>query len=277
MIVATYARPAQLTACLESLACLEYPVARFEVVVVDDGSPESLEPVTVVFQSRLPLRYVRRKNGGCGPGRNTGAANARGRYIAFTDDDCRHAPDWLSRLEGYFERDPGAMVGGLCVNALESNRFSAASQLLIDYLLYTANQASASGGYLNNMALLRREFLEMGGFDEGLWMSAEDRDLCDRWARMGKRIVFAPEIRIEHWHRLSWRSFWRQHYGYGRGAFHHRRNEKTVKPSWRFYRDLLLYPFTREPAVAASKSAALLGIAQCATFAGWWSQYRECK
>jgi glycosyltransferase involved in cell wall biosynthesis len=38
IIVSTYNRPRQIVSCIESLSRLNYPPARFEVIVVDDGS-----------------------------------------------------------------------------------------------------------------------------------------------------------------------------------------------------------------------------------------------
>jgi GT2 family glycosyltransferase len=188
--------------------------------------------------------------------------------VAFTDDDCCHASDWLTRLEGYFEKYPKAMVGGRPVNTLRSNPFSIASQLLIDYLLFSANAVPTAGSYLNNIALPREEFVAMGGFDIAFSMSAEDRDLCDRWVRSGKQIVFAPEILIGHAHQLNWRSYWKQHRNYGRGAFQHLRKGIRGPQPLGYYVRLLIFPFTREACGSAIRSSFLLGIAQVATAVG---------
>ena len=108
----------------------------------------------------------------------------------------------------------------------------------------------------------------MGGFDATFSMSAEDRDLCDRWVRSGKQIVFAPEILIDHAHRLNWRSYWKQHRSYGRGAFQHYRKGLARPQPLSFYLRLLLFPFTRETWGSAVRSSFLLGIAQIATAVG---------
>jgi GT2 family glycosyltransferase len=51
------------------------------------------------------------------------------------------------------------------------------------------------------MAVDRRLVLELGGFDERL-DAAEDNDLCYRWLRAGRRLVYRPEMRV--WHH-AWR------------------------------------------------------------------------
>jgi glycosyltransferase involved in cell wall biosynthesis len=53
IIVPTFNRPDKLADCLESLARLDYPKNRFHVVVVDDGSKVTPEPVVSRFFNRL--------------------------------------------------------------------------------------------------------------------------------------------------------------------------------------------------------------------------------
>jgi GT2 family glycosyltransferase len=276
-VIATYSRPIDLEISLQAMSRLDYSKSQFEVLVVDDGSPVPLDAVVRPFGAVMQVRLVRQEHAGCGPARNTGARHARGHYVAFTDDDCRHAPDWLTRLERYFEKYPNAMVGGLPVNALHSNPFSTATQLLIEYLLFSANSVPTSGGYLNSIAMPREEFVSMGGFDAAFSMSGEDRDLCDRWIKAGKRIVFAPEIIIGHAHHLNWRSYWKQHRGYGRGAFHLLRKGAARFQPFGYYGRLLFFPFTRETWGSAIRSSFLLGIAQVATSVGLLQEWRKCR
>ena len=77
VIVPTHGRPRQLASCLESLTRLQAPAGNFEVVVVDDGSPEPLDEVVKPYRNRLDLTLLRQPNGGPGSARNTGAAAAR--------------------------------------------------------------------------------------------------------------------------------------------------------------------------------------------------------
>src|SRR5256885_10298162 len=96
VVVATHDRPAALAACLASLARLEPPPGGFEVVVVDDGSPDPPDDVLAAAADRLDVRLVRReRSGGPAIARNDGVQQARGRVLAFTDDDCRADPAWL--------------------------------------------------------------------------------------------------------------------------------------------------------------------------------------
>ncbi|MSS71915.1 MAG: glycosyltransferase [Candidatus Latescibacteria bacterium] len=134
IIVPTHARPRQLAVCLDALTGLVYPRDRFEVIVVDDGSRTPPEEVVAPFRDRLNLTLLTQPNAGPATARNTGAARARGEVLAFTDDDCVPAPDWLGRLAERFDLSPDPMIGGQTVNMFPDNLYSTASQLLITYL-----------------------------------------------------------------------------------------------------------------------------------------------
>src|ERR1041384_7781769 len=98
VVIPTYNNPQQLADCLQSLAEMKYSSDHFEVVVVDDGSNVSPEPVVNSFLNRLHVTLVTQKNAGPAAARNAGAQVARGKFLAFTDDDCRVSPDWLHHL-----------------------------------------------------------------------------------------------------------------------------------------------------------------------------------
>ena len=112
VIVPTHNRPLQLACCIEALSKLEYPVNRFEVIVVDDGGTASVAELQDAFRDSLSLTVVRQEPAGPAAARNNGARHAKGRFLAMTDDHCAPAPDWLSRLQEAFEQDPDKLYGG---------------------------------------------------------------------------------------------------------------------------------------------------------------------
>lgn len=224
VIIPTHARPCQLAGCLESLTLLQPPAAGFEVVVVDDGSPQPLDEAVKPYCNRLDLTLVRQSNGGPASARNTGAGVARGRFLAFTDDDCRPAPDWLSALARRFEQTPQNLIGGHTVNQLTRNPYATASQVMIDiaYAFHNRDPEAPRFFASNNMAAPADLFRQAGGFDNEDFplVAAEDRDFCDRWLRQGHRMTYASEAVVLHSHDLTLRSYCKQHFTYGRGALH---------------------------------------------------------
>jgi glycosyltransferase involved in cell wall biosynthesis len=285
VVIPTYGRPRQLTACLQSLARLDDSRGVFEVIVVDDGSETPPQAAIAAVGARLDVALLQQSHAGPAAARNAGALKARGAFLAFTDDDCQPAPDWLRTLARRLAEDPECMIGGRAINALPGNPYSTASQLLIDYLYsyYNADPGQARFFTSNNLAVAAERFRSVGGFDTSFpRAAAEDREFCDRWLSRGYRLLYAPEAVVHHAHALTFRSFLRQHFAYGRGAFffhqiRSRRGADHVKvESLAFYRNLLRYPLSQGGGALAVGLAWLLACAQAANAAGFfWERGRR--
>lgn len=280
IIIPTYNRQQQLTRCLESLTQLDYPRQDFEVIIVDDGSHVAFD-IPVSFQNQINITLLRQSNSGPATARNTGAAKARGKYIAFTDDDCTPAPNWLKTLTNQFIQTPDCMIGGYTINAIPENPYSTASQLLNDYLynFYNTNDQQPKFFTSNNIALPASIFQQLGGFDTSFPLAAgEDREFCDRWLNYGYKIIYAPEAIVCHAHDLTLSKYWRQHFNYGRGAFWFRqiksnRESKSIQlESLSFYINLLLYPFFKTSRKSALLIFGLFFISQLANTLGFYWQ-----
>jgi glycosyltransferase involved in cell wall biosynthesis len=276
IIIPTYERPSQLATCLQSLAQLDYPFERFEVVIVDDGGVQSLESVIEQFRGRLDVRLFTQKNTGPAGARNFGAESARGTFLAFTDDDCAPDARWLRALSSYFDRTPERLIGGRTLNALSLNPYSETSQMIIEvvYAHFNADPNDARFFASNNFALPAERFREMKGFDKS-FTTSEDREFCDRWLSRGFRMTYAPEATIYHAHDLTLSALWRQHFAYGRGAlrFHRARSANgkgRFKPDLDFYLKLLRAAASHAPKTRAVQLTALLLWSQLANAAGFF-------
>ena len=223
VIVPTFNRPRQLAACLQALAGLDYPHERMEVIVIDDGSPEAPTEAVETVSHQIAVTLLRQANAGPAMARNTGAAQAKGELLAFTDDDCAPDAQWLRALAVPFStaREP-LLVGGRTVNSLAQDACAAASQSLVDYLYayYNTRPGGARFFASNNIALSVEGFHALGGFDTTFRSAAgEDRDFCDRWLGQGFGLVYAPDALICHAHGMTLSAFWTQHFRYGQAAF----------------------------------------------------------
>lgn len=220
IIVPTFNRPQNLSDCLSAFAKLDYASDRFEVIVVDDGGPVALDAVVAPFQKTMNVMLLKQVNAGPAAARNYGAQFARGKYLAFTDDDCVPAAGWLSSLYEHLNEQLNCMVGGRIANALADNVYASTSQLITDlvYAYYNADPLHAHFAATNNLAVPADLFRALGGFDQA-FLTSEDRDWCDRWLDAGYPFVYAGNAVIYHARQLTLRSFWRQHFGYGRGAW----------------------------------------------------------
>lgn len=285
IIVPTFNRPAQLATCLESLACLDYSLDRFEVIVADDGSRTRLETLVASFSNRLDIVLAHQSHSGPAIARNKGAAQAKGDLLAFTDDDCTPAADWLKTLAARFTETPDIMIGGRTLNVLLDNPYSTASDLLIRYLYAYYNRNPDQAGFFtsNNLTVPKGRFRQLGGFDMFFPRAgAEDREFCERWLRHGFRMTYAPEVLIYHSHRLTLHSFCGQQFNYGRGAFRfhklrarHRLHHLKIERS-SFYVNVLRYPFSEIRDTKKLLFLALIVLSQGANATGFlWEMGRQ--
>ena len=276
IVIPTRHRPLLLAACLESIAASDYPTDRIEVIVVDDGGGSAEQAVEAVA-GQLETVVLRCPGVGPAAARNRGGAEASGEILAFTDDDCRVRPDWLSALVAQLAGEGPRAAGGYTVNALPENRWSTASQRVIDivYAFYNSDRRRVSFLATNNLAVPADAFRAAGGFDP-TFRTAEDRDFCRRWLAGGLELVYVPEAIVLHAHSLTLGAFVRQHFAYGRGAFRfHQRagqdGDGQLQAIGRFYRSLprlMRDEMNGDGAVEIARLVADIGLWQAANGAG---------
>jgi glycosyltransferase involved in cell wall biosynthesis len=281
IIIPTFNRPSQLTACLQAVTRLDYPRDRFEVIVVDDGNRSSAEAVVSSFSNRLNITLITQPHSGPAIARNKGATHAKGQLLAFTDDDCVPIPDWLKALAVRFGETPDDMIGGRTLNVLPDNLYSTASHFIIEYLYsyYNAKSDQARFFTSNNLALTADRFHRIGGFNTFFpQAAAEDREFCQRWLRHGFRMTYAPEALIYHAHQLRLHSFCKQQFNYGRGAlrFHQLRARRRlhhlkIEPL-SFYANMLRYPLSEIQGPKKYLFLALIVLSQGTNAAGFLSE-----
>lgn len=278
IIIPTHERPVQLSKCLRALAHLDYPLDRFEVIVVNDGGTIPLASVVNQFPGKLDLKLCEQKNTGPAGARNFGVTHARGEFLAFTDDDCEPGVGWLRALASCLALDPDRIVGGRTLNALSENPYAETSQKIIEvvYSHFNSDPAGARFFASNNIALAAKHFRELKGFDES-FITSEDRDICARWLAHGRRLSYAPEAVVYHSHDLNLGTLWRQHFGYGRGALRFHRasnNGARFRPDHVFYMKLLRASLVRRRTpsglLSVGQSTLLLVWSQLANAAGFF-------
>jgi GT2 family glycosyltransferase len=280
VVIPTYKRSYELVRCLTAIAKLDYPADKFEVIVVDD-SGELDEDILSPFHNKFNLRLLHQENFGPATARNHGARLAKNDYLAFTDDDCEPDADWLTKFAEQIKATPKHLLGGQITNALESNIYSTASQMLVSYFHNYGEQFNPDFAFFttNNMALLRSKFLSLGGFDESFVIAAaEDRDFSSRWRETNHKMLFLETAIVRHSHNLSWKSFLRQHFNYGRGACHFyalrkiRRKQKIKIEPLSFYIKMFYFPFFNNSIFRASQISFLFFIVQCANAMGYFQE-----
>lgn len=275
IVIPFFNRLDALAVCLESLARLRYPRDRFEAILVNDGGENPADGLAARHSGGIAMRLLRQEHAGPGAARNLGASQARGGWLAFTDSDCSPGEDWLAQLAAALGSEVDLAVGGRVVNTLPGI-FSIASQWQTDYLISYFGTVSDRPTFFttNNLAVPRESFLASGGFDPAFRQAGgEDREFCRRWARQGRRLCWAPEAVVCHEHRLTWSSFCRQHFQYGRGAWRywqlHESTHQFPPQKRRLYFDLVAKPLGMRPFRRGLAISLLQAASQAATAVGY--------
>jgi glycosyltransferase involved in cell wall biosynthesis len=98
VVIPTYNRIDQLSEVVDHLLNTETEgLFDVEIIVVDDGSALSPEPMLLEKKDRspFPLRLIRQENGGPARARNRGLSEANGELVLFVDDDVLVTPQLL--------------------------------------------------------------------------------------------------------------------------------------------------------------------------------------
>lgn len=247
LIVCTRNRASRLPECLERIERLESPPGGWELILVDNASTDSTAALMAAFAATapFPVRCVRAAVPGQGRARNAGIAHARGHILAFTDDDCYPAPDYLRAMVEVFAEHRVGFVGGrvalhdptdarLCIMDAATAREIRPHSFVPAGVMHGANLA------------VRREVVSaIGGFDPLLGpgtpcMSGDDIEYIARAAWAGWAGRYDPRPVVSHHHgRKPGADAERQQrgYDYGRGAYYarlllDRRARRTYLGSW---------------------------------------------
>lgn len=181
-----------LRRCLEALAA--QTVAPFEAVVVDNGAVPSLAPVVAPFAF---ARLVHEPRPGSYAARNRGAWEAHGTVLAFTDADCRPAPDWLARGTVRLEM-AGVVAGRIDVVPRDPARPTAVERVEMRSALRQQTYVTEGGfGATANLFTRTETFRRVGPFDAAL-RSGGDLEWCRRATAAGEALVYADDVRVAH-------------------------------------------------------------------------------
>jgi len=195
VVVPTCGRSERLERLIDSLEAQSLERGSFEVVVVNDGSPDDTEEVLAKLAARssVPLRILNsRTRSGPAAARNKGWRSSSAPIVAFTDDDCVPAPGWLrAGLE--------AMNGKVGVVVGRTEPPPHQRDLLGEPFCRYVEVDSPKFLETCNVFYQRKDLELVGGFDERFRRpSGEDTHLALAVIANGVKPRFAPEALVHH-------------------------------------------------------------------------------
>ena len=207
IVVLNYNGRRWLEPCLSSLACQRGADA--EIVLVDNCSDDGS---AAFVEERFPSVRVLRldRNRGFAAGNNAGARAARGRFLAFLNNDTEADPCWAASLTAALDADPSAALAASRIVYLDNPAIadSAGDAYLRAGGAFKRGHGQPAAcfrtagevfGACGAAFMIRRSvFEELGGFDEDFFLVYEDVDLSYRAQLRGHRCLYVPDALVCH-------------------------------------------------------------------------------
>lgn len=218
IVILNYNGRHHLQGCFDSLAALDYPKERLEVILIDNGSDDGSQQE--LREKHGWVRLIENpRNVGFTGGCNQGAlAAANAELLVFLNNDMRVEPRWLAELvapivRGECQCTTAKMFSwdGKLINSVGGGMNFHGIGIQSGYLEVPAPEHDvprrtlfACGGA---MAIEKRVFHEVGGFDPEFFAYYEDVDLGWRLWIMGHSIHYVPSAVCYHHHSSTSRTF----------------------------------------------------------------------
>ncbi len=189
VIVPTYNRVNLLRNQVVSLMDQTLSSNSYEVIVVNDGSVDGTREYLAEMEAKYEnLRVFHTQNGGPACARNTGLGSAVGALIAFTDDDCIVAPNWLETILAEFHDGLVGIQG-----------FTFTDREKVTPLTHQIDNREGHNSIPTCNAAYRKDLLfEIGGFDETFpYPHNEDAAIGWQMQEMGE-VKFCTGMRVYH-------------------------------------------------------------------------------
>jgi len=194
--------------CLDAIAAQTFD--DYEVLVLDNASTDgSAESVPMRWPSFRLVKFD--QNLGFAVGNNQGAKIARGRWVAFLNNDAFPEPEWLASLmQAAQTQAEFSFFSSRLVNSDDTNLTQDTGDIchVSGFAWPRDNNCPAQSAHLQSgevfspcaaAALYEREvFLEVGGFDEQFVSHYEDVDIGFRLRLRGYRCLYIPEAVVAH-------------------------------------------------------------------------------
>ena len=196
VIIPHYNDPERLSRCLAAL--LPTVPDNVEVIVVDNGSTQSLAPVRAAYPG---LRIVTEPRKGAAMARNRGVTETVAPRLFFLDCDCVPAADWLATALRLADR--ADIIGGTITlfdetPAPRSGAEAFEAVFAFDNLAYIRDKGFSVTA---NMLATRKVFAAVGDFRDGV---SEDFDWCSRAVAQGFSLLHQDDLRVAHPSRSDW-------------------------------------------------------------------------
>jgi glycosyltransferase involved in cell wall biosynthesis len=200
VVIPSYNSESTIANCLDALLNQTYQ-DQYEIILVDSSQDHTAEIVQTRY-SQIKFIHLDIKTDP-GTARNIGVKESRGDPILFTDSDCIVSRQWIEKMVlTHSQHSEYIAVGGSVENGNNPQNNVAWAGYLAEFREHIPQQP---GGLIwhnptCNISYKKDAFLKHGFFDSRLYPQ-EDLVYNYNLAKKGEKILFAPDISIQHTHR----------------------------------------------------------------------------
>ncbi len=209
VLICTYNRCAILAECLDSLTRQTASPNDFEVLVINNNSPDQTQQVAESFLGKVPnLRVLIEPQQGLSYARNRAYEEAQAEWVLYLDDDALASENLVERALWTIEHHDYKMFGGVALPWYKypkphwyKNKYVATNELPYKTVSKIHGNQFAIGCI---MVIYKPTLAKYGGFDVRLGMTGdkiaynEEVELQKRFRAEGIAIAHDPELFIQH-------------------------------------------------------------------------------
>lgn len=196
VIIPVYNDWSRLKKCLSALSKQSYPLDKFEVIVIDNGSNEKVD----ITGENLSVKLDYCEIPGSYAARNRGLEICNGDIVAFTDSDCLPHPDWINEAVKSFRSslDVSLIAGHISVfphcvdHPTTCELYDMLNGFPQEKYVHKSNF-----GVTANLFVRNKVFKKIGVFDFNL-KSGGDKEFCQRAIEHGFLIEFQSKVVVDH-------------------------------------------------------------------------------
>jgi cellulose synthase/poly-beta-1,6-N-acetylglucosamine synthase-like glycosyltransferase len=197
--------------CVESLLKLDYP--KYKIYITDayseDNTFKILKELKKKNSKKIKLERVR---GNIAKAHNHMIKKVKSDLIAMTDADCVVDKNWLKYLTSAFKSEDIVASVGYCSTPKNVNKLQRLVGMELENRFKKFPKFVKRGPTMN--FCVRTDLAKKIKFDERFDV-AQETDWGYRLSEFGK-IKYVPKARVYHYHRPTWRSFFKQQFKYGK-------------------------------------------------------------
>lgn len=224
VIICTFNRCVLLESALESMVRQDCEKDLFEVIVVDNASSDGTKAIFDKYSLYPNFFYIQEKKPGLSYARNTGYKRAKGKYVAYMDDDAKADKRWINNIFAFISRHPDIVAfGGPYKGYSLAEIPKWVKEGYGTWSLGDKERPIEQNEWINgtNMIFKRSLLEDFGGFNTKVGMSGtiisygEETSLLLKIKAKNYPIFYVPDINVEHFipeYKLSLKWMLKAHY-----------------------------------------------------------------